>query len=254
MINLVDSSFLPELHYRYSFDLVLKELGATFCPLSRFWTSLTLLHIKNKSGIKLLHNKKYIGCVYPIYEPPEWNLWVWLWLSLWWFHSDVTLMTSAELLLKDALTSNQKWNDRSDAGHFYRRQKQKVFLSKSQLLSRLWNISSLPWQKGICCLSKASINYTRFSHKHLFFLLLNKRVPSAGSECSRGREKMHTAKYHCGLTQVVWSSCQGWLRTLPRTRASNILTNSKKKCIFSRGLWCWLSCLLIFRFWELARD
>lgn len=178
--------------------------------------------------MNLLYNNKCIGCVYPIYEPPEWNSWVWLWLSLWWFLSDVTLMISAEFLLKDTLTSNQSGTDRSYAGHFYRRQKEKVFLSKPQLLSALQNISSLPWQKWICCLWKVSINYTRFSHKHLFFLLLNKHVPSAGIECSRGREKMHTAKYHCGLTQVVWSSCQGWLRTLPKTRESNILINSKK--------------------------
>lgn len=36
IIKLVDSSFQIQLHYGCSFDLVLKELGTTFCPLSRF--------------------------------------------------------------------------------------------------------------------------------------------------------------------------------------------------------------------------
>lgn len=108
IINLVDSSSHPQLPYGCSFDLVLKEPGATFCPLSSFWTSLPLLQIKNNSGRKLVYNKKCNHCVYPTYEPPEWKLWVWLWLSLRWFHSNVTLMTSTELLLIDTLTSNQK--------------------------------------------------------------------------------------------------------------------------------------------------
>lgn len=34
IIKLVDSSFQLQLHYGCSFDLVLKELGTTFCPLS----------------------------------------------------------------------------------------------------------------------------------------------------------------------------------------------------------------------------
>jgi len=108
MINLVESIFRVGLHFRWSFGLVWKEMEATFCPFSWFWTSLTLLQIKNNSGRKLVYNKKCIHCVYPIYQPPEWKLWIWLWLSWQWFHCDVTLMTSAELLLIDTLTSNQK--------------------------------------------------------------------------------------------------------------------------------------------------
>lgn len=73
IINLVDSSLHPQLPYGCSFDLVLKEPGATFCPLSWFWTSLPLLQIKNNSGMKLVYNKKCNHYVYPTYEPPEWK-------------------------------------------------------------------------------------------------------------------------------------------------------------------------------------
>lgn len=190
IIRLVDSSFQLWLHYEHCFDLVLKELGTTFCPLSWSWTSLAVLQIKTHSVMKLMHNKICLHRSYPVCEHPEWKLWLFqivlMVVSQPCNFNDFSRVAAGRCPHEESETEQITLLQGCSAADRNKR----CFFPDLSYLSPLWNIFPLSWQNWICHLWKASeiflpllvrtgsavfwkprINYTRFIHKHLLFLL-----------------------------------------------------------------------------------
>lgn len=156
IIKLVHSSFQPWVHYGCSFDLLRKELGTTFSPLSWSWTSLALLQIKNNSGIELKNNKKRLHSASPVCEHPEWKLWLF---------QIVLMVVSQQCNFNDfsRVAADRCPHEESEAeeitllqGSSAADRNKRYFFPNLSYLSRLWNIFPLPWQNWICCLWKAS--------------------------------------------------------------------------------------------------